>query len=256
MITTTSPRTVIAAVTAATVVTLGAACSGQTSADQSEPTHLDPDGLDTVLLLGDSVAAGQALPMREAFAAAGVPFESQAATGGGNVVGPGAQDRWAELPGAIAAADPEVVIYQLTSYDWGSRAEQLAAYQRLADTVADAGADLFFVTMPPIEPDDFYAPHMDDLERTDEVAAEVARESDGAAVFLDAEPVWGPTYQQERDGTPDRSEDGIHTCPQGAARFTSWLLAELAETYPELTPPDPAQWANTGWAAAEDFPGC
>lgn len=249
-------RTTTAAVTAATLIALGAACSGQTSADQSEPANIDPHGLGPVLLLGDSVAAGQALPMREAFAAAGVPFESQAAAGGGNVVGPGAQDRWAELPGAIAGADPEVVIYQLTSYDWGTRAEQHAAYQRLADTVADAGADLFFVTMPPIEPDDFYAPHLDNLERTDEVAAEVARESDGAAVFLDAEPVWGESYQQERDGTPDRSEDGIHTCPQGAARFTSWLLDELAEAYPNFTPPDPEQWANTGWAAAEDFPGC
>ncbi|WP_148239513.1 SGNH/GDSL hydrolase family protein [Ruania zhangjianzhongii] len=254
----TRTRTHTAATLAITgLIALTAACSGQTVADEPAPPTLDPDaGIGQVLLLGDSVAAGEALPLREAFAAAGVPFESRAATGGGNVVGPGSEERWGELPGEIAAADPEIVIYQLTSYDWGTRAEQQAGYERLVATVAEVGADLLFVTMPPIEPDDFYAPHMDELERADDVAAEVAEASGGDAVLLDAQAVWSPTYQREREGTLDRSSDGIHTCPQGAARFTAWLLDELAAAYPGFTPPDPAQWANTGWASAEDFPGC
>lgn len=256
MITRTRTRTV-ATIAALGLLTLTAACSGQSEADEPEPATSDATaGIGPVLLLGDSVAAGQAHPLREAFAAAGVRFESQATDGGGNVVGPAAEDRWTELPGEIAAAEPEIVIYQLTSYDWGTETEQHEAYQRLVDTVTEAGADLLFVTMPPIEPDDFYAPHMDELDRADEVAEEVAQASGGAAVFLDAEAVWGPAYQRERDDRLDRSSDGIHTCPQGAARFTSWFLDELADAYPEFTAPDPEQWANTGWASAEEFPGC
>lgn len=246
--------------TPATIAALGllaltAACSEPLDENQPGPAPAT-DGIGPVLLLGDSVAAGQALPLQEAFAAAGVRFESQAAPGGGNVVGPAAEEHWAELPGEIAAVDPEVVIYQLTSYDWGTEAEQQEAYQQLADTVTEADADLIFVTMPPIEPDDFYAPHMDELDRADDVAEAVAQDSGGNAQFLDAEAVWGPSYQRERDGNLDRSSDGIHTCPQGAARFTSWLLAELADTYPAFTAPDPEQWANSGWASAEEFPGC
>lgn len=75
-------------------------------------------------------------------------------------------------------------------------------------------------------------------------------------VFLDATVVWGNTYQRSRDGVVDRSSDGVHTCPQGAARFTVWLLAELAKLYPGFTPPKAAEWANAGWAADDHVIGC
>ncbi|PRX97988.1 SGNH/GDSL hydrolase family protein [Allonocardiopsis opalescens] len=213
-------------------------------------------GLSRVLLLGDSVAVGQALPMADAFAASGVEFESIASEGGGNVVGPFAEEQWAELPGEIAAAEPAVVIYQITTYDWGTEEEQRTGYERLLSTVAETGADLVFVTMPPIEPDDFYRPHMSELARTADVARAVAEDSDGRAHFLDAGAVWGDTYQRTRDGRADRSTDGIHTCPQGAARFTDWLLTELAGRYPGFGPAPAEQWANTGWSADEHYNGC
>ncbi|MBB4908622.1 hypothetical protein [Actinophytocola algeriensis] len=119
-----------------------------------------------------------------------------------------------------------------------------------------AGADLAFVTMPPIRPDDFYRPHMADLDRAPEVARAVADESSGKATVLDAGAVWGSTYRQVADGRTDRSSDGIHTCPQGAARFTHWLLGELAKRYPGFTPAAPRDWANTGWSADARFRGC
>ncbi|MFL6125400.1 SGNH/GDSL hydrolase family protein [Actinophytocola sp.] len=213
-------------------------------------------GQSRVLLLGDSVAAGEALPLAAAFEAGGVGFRSIAADGGGNVVGPFAEENWKELPGRITSADPTVVVYQITTYDWGGRPAQQAGYERLLHTVTGAGADLVFVTMPPIRPDDFYRPHMADLARTADVARAVAAKSSGRARVLDSGEVWGSTYQRTRDGRADRSADGIHTCPQGAARFTSWLLTGLVAVLPGFTPPAAGTWANTGWSADDHFRGC
>lgn len=231
---------------------LTTACSGQATVTGT-PTG---SGLAKVVFLGDSVAVGESLPMAVAFKSSDVGFVSLAADGGGNVVGPFADQNWRTLPGQITATRPTVVIYQITTYDWGSQQDQQAAYQRLLTTVTGVGARLVFVTMPPIRPDDFYRPHMADLNRTTAVAQAVAAGSAGKAGVLDADAVWGNTYQQTRDGTADRSSDGIHTCPQGAARFTNWLLGALAKMFPGFTPASPQTWANTGWSADRHFQGC
>ncbi|MBE8517397.1 SGNH/GDSL hydrolase family protein [Amycolatopsis sp. H6(2020)] len=232
---------------------LTTACSGgATTTGAPAPASGSRPG--KVLFLGDSVATGEALPLAAAFKASGVEFQSIAADGGGNVVGPFSEENWRKLPGQITSARPAVVVYQLTTYDWGSREEQQAAYGKLSATVTAAGAKLVFVTTPPIRPDDFYQPHMADLNRAPEVARGVA--SAGKATILDAVAVWGSTYQQVKDGKADRSADGIHTCPQGAARFTSWLLAELAKLFPGFAPASAQSWANTGWSADDHFKGC
>jgi hypothetical protein len=216
----------------------------------------DGPGLSDVLFLGDSIAVGEALPLTEAFAASDVRFKSLASVGGGNVVGPFSDKNWKKLPEQITAAKPSVVIYQITTFDWGGRRAQEAAYRKLLTTVTDAGARLVFVTAPPIKPDDFYRPHMAELERAPGVARAVAAESAGRARVLDAGAVWGDTYRRTRNGKPDRGADGIHTCPQGAARFTAWLLNALAKEFPGFTPAAPQAWANTGWSAAKHFQGC
>ncbi|MCD0443056.1 SGNH/GDSL hydrolase family protein [Glycomyces sp. A-F 0318] len=237
-----------------------AACGGRADAERPEEgaTALPEPGpgLSRVIMLGDSIAVGEALPLGFALDAAGVEFHSMAAEGGGNVVGPGAEERWATLPEELGSARPGTVVYQITTYDWGTEEEQREAYGRLVDTVAGLGATLVFVSAPPIVPDEFYEPHMADLERAPEVAAEAAKASDGAAVMLDAAEVWGEEYAQTVDGRPDRSTDGVHTCPQGAARFTQWLLTGFAELYPDFTPPEPQEWANVGWSGDEHFTGC
>jgi lysophospholipase L1-like esterase len=219
-------------------------------AEQSTPPAR-ASALSTVLFLGDSIAEGEALPLTEAFAASDVRFTSLAADGGGNVVGPFSDENWKKLPEQIASVTPSVVVYQITTYDWGTQREQQAAYEKLRTTVTDTGAKLVFVTAPPITPDDFYAPHMADLARAPEAARAVR-----SATVLDASAVWGNTYQQKRNGKADRSTDGIHACPQGAARFAAWLLDELATLFPGFTPADPTTWANTGWAADNRFTGC
>ncbi|WP_149202473.1 SGNH/GDSL hydrolase family protein [Actinotalea subterranea] len=260
---------VLAPALAGLLLLLTSACSGTpggpegpdasaVSSDRTAPTELPEPGpgLSRMILVGDSVAAGQALPLGAALGASDVEFHSMASDGGGTVVGPVSEELWDVLPDRIATAKPSTVVYQLTTYDWGSEQEQQAAYERLLSTVTSAGATLVFVTMPPIEPDDFYAPHMDELAHAASAARTVADASGGAAVLLDASEVWGDTYEQTRDGVADRSSDGIHTCPQGAARFTTWLLDELSTIYPDYTPPAPQEWANTGWAADDRFVGC
>ncbi|MEE2052934.1 SGNH/GDSL hydrolase family protein [Nocardiopsis tropica] len=243
------------------LVLLIAACSGSpgesVTPSATEPA-VAPSGtsVSEVLLLGDSVAVGQSLPLATALQEVGVDFTSLASEGGGNVVGPFSEENWKTLPDEIGSASPDVVIYQLTTYDWGTREEQLDGYGRLLETVAGEGADLVFVTSPPIRPDDFYEPHMGDLERASEVAREVAEGSSGQATVLDATDVWGEEYLQEREGTPDRNPDGIHTCPQGAARFTAWLLVELAELYPGFTTPEPEAWAEGDWMEDHHFSAC
>lgn len=233
---------------------LTTACSGGTTTTTGTSVPVAGSGPAKVLFLGDSVAAGEALPLAAAFKASGVEFQSIAADGGGNVVGPFSEENWQKLPGQITSAHPAVVVYQLTTYDWGSEEEQRAGYGKLLTTVTGAGAKLVFVTTPPIKPDDFYQPHMAELNRAPDAARAVA--SSGKATVLDAAAVWGSTYQQVKNGKADRSADGIHTCPQGAARFTGWLLAELAKLFPGFTPAPAQSWANTGWAADNHFGNC
>ena len=224
----------------------------------SAPTALgDPaDGMSRVMLFGDSVAAGQSVPLSAAFDAADVEFSSMASEGGGNVVGPNSQEIAADVADHIGSARPSTVIYQITTYDWGTVEEQREAYEKLSDTVSGTdGAKLVLVTMPPIRSDEFYEPHMDELAGAADAAAQVADASDDV-VLLDATDVWGQEFQRERDGAVYRSSDGIHTCPQGAAHWTNWLLDELADVYPDFTPPDPQAWANTGWSDDAAFVGC
>ncbi|WP_016699468.1 SGNH/GDSL hydrolase family protein [Actinoalloteichus spitiensis] len=212
-------------------------------------------GVSPVLFLGDSVAAGQAVALRHGLAESGVAFIDATSTGGGNVVGPNAEEQWERLGTDLAEAAGGVVIYQITTYDWGTPDEQRAAYQRLAERTADLDADLLLVSMPPIRPDEFYEPHVDELATAGEAARQVADDHDDVE-YLDASGVWGEEYARERDGRIDRSEDGVHTCPQGAARFTNWALARLADLYDGFTPAEPDTWANTGWADSDVFHGC
>ena len=67
---------------------------------------------------------------------------------------------------------------------------------------------------------------------------------------------WGSAYRRLHDGAVDRSTDGIHACPQGAARFASWLLRGLARQPGGFTPAPADAWANSGWSGDAHFKGC
>ncbi|MBS2535725.1 hypothetical protein KGQ20_23465 [Catenulispora sp. NF23] len=235
----------------------GAAVAATANGANSTNSGNGPNGgLAKVLFLGDSIAVQESLPLAAAFKASHVQFQSIAADGGGNVLGPASDNNWQTLPGQIASAKPSVLVYQIASYDWGSQQDQQAAYQKLLATATANGAKLLFVTMPPIKADDFYQPHMADLARTKAAAQAVAAGARNQAAVLDAAAVWGPSYQQDRDGKPDRSSDGVHTCPQSAARFTNWLLDQLHGQFAGFNPAPAQAWANAGWSASPDFHGC
>lgn len=228
----------------------GATSAGANGADGAT------GGLAKVLFLGDSIAVQEALPLAAAFKASNVQFQSIAAAGGGNVLGPDSDHNWQALPGQIASAKATVLVYQIATYDWGSQQEQQAAYQRLLATTTANGAKLIFVTMPPIKADDFYQPHTAELAHAKAAAQAVADGSPNQSAVLDATAVWGPSYQQDRDGKADRSSDGIHTCPQSAARFADWLLGQLHGRFAGFSPAPAQTWANAGWSASTDFHGC
>ncbi|MFD7513116.1 SGNH/GDSL hydrolase family protein [Streptomyces sp. NPDC059853] len=234
-------------------LTGGTGDSGQQGGTES-PTASE-SGVSPMLFLGDSVAAQQAVAVRQAMAESGAYFVDGTSTGGGNLVGPNADAAWKDLLGRVQKAEGGVVVYQLTSYDWGTPEEQEDSYRNLAEAAADVDADLLLVSMPPIEPDEFYAGHMDELASAHDIARSVAEDHE-AVEYLDASAVWGEEYSREYEGRVDRSEDGIHVCPQGAARFTSWLLRELTALYPEFEPAEAENWANIGWADDDVFFGC
>lgn len=234
-----------------------AADSTDDAAGQAASDAAIEAGVSPLLFLGDSVAAGQAQPLSAALAASGAAFVDGTSDGGGNVTGPNADAQWEDLPDQIEQASDGIVAYQLTTYDWGTPEDQTAAYERLAQEAAAVDAELLLllISMPPIEADEFYADHMDELDSAHEAAAAVAEETDHAT-FLDASEVWGEEYSREHDGSIDRSDDGIHTCPQGAARFTIWLLDELSDRHQGFSPAPAEGWANDGWSDAEVFAGC
>lgn len=231
-------------------VSAGEDRGGWTASPSAEQSGVSP-----MVLLGDSVAAQLALPLGQAMAESGALFVDATSTGGGNVIGPNADSTWRELPQRVEEAAGGVVVYQLTTYDWGTPADQEKAYNDLADAAARADARLLLVSMPPIAADEFYADHMDELASAHDAARKVADERESVA-FLDASQVWGEEYSRLRDGRSDRSDDGIHVCPQGAARFTSWLTERVAEEHVGFTPAPAEKWANAGWASEGEFVGC
>lgn len=202
-----------------------------------------------VLWVGDSIAGVEAPPLGAALKASGAAFKDDSSDGGGTVVEGGRMSRalarstWKRLREDIASFHPDVLAYQITTYDWGTPAQQRASYRKLAKAVGDAGADLVLVSAPPYRIDDFYAPHADAIKSAPEAARAVARSGAGNAHFVDASKLWGTDGAVDR---AQRSSDGIHSCQQGSAAFATWFVERLGELY-DFTPAAPGRWAKGAW---------
>lgn len=198
-----------------------------------------------MLWLGDSIAGAEAPALGAALKASGVAFKNAASSGGGNVVAGehpvtkmGAKDTWQQLGKNLAEFKPDVVAYQITAYDWGTRQQQLAAYRKLAATVQKAGGDLVIVSAPPFKLDDFYKPYASAIRSAPETVRQAVQ--DGKAQFLDASELWGADASAPK---AQRSKDGIHSCQQGSAAFATpsmlravlqdapWAAAQAANWY-------------------------
>jgi hypothetical protein len=226
------------------------------SATQAAETVQTPAaGAPSVMWIGDSVAENEAPALKAAITAAGASFNDQSQPGGGTVVDSGgqiselAQDSWSTMSGAIEKAKPNTIVYQITTYDWGTPDQQKAGYQKLADEAESVGADLVIVSMPPIVIDHFYEPHAAEMATAPDSARSVAEGSNGKVTFLDASALWGT------DGTAkeaQRGTDGIHACQQASASFAAWFMTEFAKVS-GLEPAAPESWATGDWTSAKTY---
>ncbi|MFI6470236.1 SGNH hydrolase domain-containing protein [Streptomyces sp. NPDC050516] len=240
--------------TAVATAVLGVAlvgCGSQGSADAVGPTTAGAAGSGAkVLWVGDSIAGAEAPALGAALKASGVDFKDASSDGGGTVVDGGdeitgkiSEDTWKELATNIGSFKPTVIAYQITTYDWGPQDKQRAAYEKLARTAKDAGAKLVLVPAPPVKIDDFYKKHEPQMRTAPEAAEEAAKNSGGAAVFLDSAQLWGTDAAAAK---AQRSSDGIHNCQQGAAAFAKWLSERLGSQAGFKAAPVDA-WAKGSW---------
>lgn len=225
----------------ATTVTGGADDRADGAKSDARPQRL--------LWMGDSISEAQVPAVGAAMEAAGVEFESMASTGGGGVVGEIAEPTWKTLPKSLKSFRPDVVAYQITTYDWGTPDEQRTAYERLAEAVTGAGAELLLVSAPPFKVDDFYKPHESEIKAAPKSAKPVADEHPDSVRFLDAAPLWGT---DNGAAMAQRSKDGIHSCQQGSAAFAQWFGKELHRLY-GFTPAEAEKWATGSWTGEKVY---
>ncbi|MEU7434359.1 SGNH/GDSL hydrolase family protein [Streptomyces sioyaensis] len=208
-----------------------------------------------VLWMGDSIAGAEAPPLEAALKASGQSFKDASSDGGGTVVagdkmtGSIAQDTWKNLQKNLASFRPDVIAYQLTTYDWGTPAQQRAAYEKLAKTARDAGAELDLVSAPPFKIDDFYKKYEGAIKSAPKVAKEIADKSGGKVHFLDTTPLWGTDSAGKQ---AQRSPDGIHSCQQGSAAFAKWFTEQLGKQ-DGFTPAAPEKWAKGSWTGSKRY---
>ncbi|MBF4636193.1 SGNH/GDSL hydrolase family protein [Agreia pratensis] len=244
--------TLLIASAAILITALSGCVSPSAGATSSAETRRD---MPNIMWIGDSIVENEAPALDAALTAAGAHFIDQSEVGGGTVVDSGGimseitQDVWHTLSGAIKKTKPDTIVYQITTYDWGTPEQQKAGYQRLADETASAGADLVIVSMPPIVIDDFYAPHVAEMATASDSARSVAEGSEGKVTFLDASSLWGTDGAAKR---AQRGADGIHACQQASASFAAWFMTEFAKVS-NLEPAAPKTWAIGKWTSAETY---
>lgn len=74
-------------------------------------------------------------------------------------------------------------------------------------------------------------------------------------IVVDTAPAWGTTMAVDIDGdaVPDRKPDGVHVCPQGAARLAMWLLDDLAARVDGISVPPADRWVTGPWTSSERY---
>ncbi|MFE3651931.1 SGNH/GDSL hydrolase family protein [Streptomyces sp. NPDC059152] len=235
-------------------------CGGQGTGAQTEgksKTTSDVESTSTkVLWVGDSIAGAEGPALGAALKASGVEFKDASSDGGGTVVAGSeeitkmiAADTWKQLAQSVKSFRPTVIAYQITTYDWGTQDQQRAAYEKLVKTAKAAGAKTVFVPAPPIKIDDFYKKYASQMRTAPQVVDEVAKNSGGAAAFLDASQLWGTDASAKK---AQRASDGIHNCQQGAAAFAAWFTKELGKKE-GFTPAAVDAWAKGSWTSNDRY---
>ncbi|WP_199551763.1 SGNH/GDSL hydrolase family protein [Streptomyces sp. N35] len=238
----------------------GGAQGGASGKDKGSENLAAPDraggGSKKLLWMGDSIAHGEGLPLGASMKESGVDFRSIASDGGGNVVDDGkmtkklAADTFTQLARELSEFKPDIVAYQISTFDWGTKDQQRAGYEKLARTVEDAGAQLMIVTAPPYKIDEFYKRYEKDLANAPQVAKEVAGKNKDDVRFVDASELWGTDPAAAK--AQRAKKDGIHACQQGTATFAKWFGDQLEDAY-GIRPAAPEKWAKGSWTGDKAF---
>jgi peptidoglycan/LPS O-acetylase OafA/YrhL len=205
-----------------------------------------------LLWVGDSVAADLAPAIGAALDAAGVDVTNGARDGVHLAPTTPDDDPRGFYGPMLATAGADVVVVQLSYWDAPAAADDLrASLERFRDTVVATGADLVFVTPPPVRAD-LVDPRFDGVVA---VAADLAATDPAHVHLVDTAPLWGTEMQvdPDHDGAPDRKPDGVHVCPQGAARFAAWFVDALDARFDGLTPAFPGAWVGLDWQTSERY---
>ncbi len=232
-----------------------AVAAGANSATSVVPTLRQPTApahiAAQVLWIGDSVAADLAPALTAAFASAGVTW-LDAAGDGLRLTPGGGVDPLDLYPRVLAERTFDTVVVQLSYWDSPADIDQLRrSLGWFRDQVFARGAHLVFVTPPPVR-EDLVDPG---LARQIEVAAELVAAGEGRVHLVDSMPAWGPTmaFDIDGDGAPDRKPDGVHVCPQGAARFAAWLVGDLGIRFAGIAVAPPETWVAGDWTSSQRY---
>ncbi len=224
-----------------------ATASAATPAPPTLPRHV----VSRVLWVGDSVAADLAPALIPAFGASGVTWID--GTGDGLRLTPGGGVDPVEVYSKMFDAQTfDTVVVQLSYWDSPADIDQLRiSLGWFRDQVRARDAELVVLTPPPIR-DDLVDPG---LARQIEVVNELVAGGEGHVHLVDTLVAWGPTmaFDIDGDGAPDRKPDGVHVCPQGAARFAVWLTADLASRFDGVALQPADVWGAGDWSTSRRY---
>jgi len=198
-----------------------------------------------VVFFGDSVAYDESPAIRAALEASGLAVEIRAFPGDGLV--PAARDGINRYEAAIAESNADVVLYQISLWDLGDRTSLGLTYRAFANAVIRSGATLVFITPPPLSPPQQQNDNLDWLEG---LADTLASDLRGQVFAVHSTQTWGTKFviDVDGDGSPERKPDGVHMCPDGAARQAKWLTDALAALL-AFEPADESLWEAGPWRA-------
>src|SRR4051812_19964439 len=192
---TTAPSTTAAAaVTPSSAAPVAAATTVATVpvTTTSPPPLLAPTT--RILMVGDSMA------FDEWPAVASALYTGRIAISG--YVSPGAgllntrYDSSTAIDTAVVDNTPDLVLYQASLWDYGSREQQQAAYEGFADFVIEHRARLGFITLPPVRDD-----RGQELQQAlTLIMHEIAADHPGKVFVLDGNGIWGPVFAQDVNG--------------------------------------------------------
>jgi peptidoglycan/LPS O-acetylase OafA/YrhL len=196
-----------------------------------------------ILMTGDSIAFDEWPAVAAAMDASKIAIDSYVSPGAGLL--DTKYDSSVSIDKAVADLHPDLVLYQGSLWDYGTPADQRAAYDRFANVVLAAGARLALITIPPLRDDQATS----QLATLTQVMHEVADEHPGQVFVLDSDGAWGAEFTQDVNGdkVPERKPDGVHVCPSGAAMYAVWLQGELQRRFEGFVPAPPAEWATGKW---------